>query len=272
VSDPFTLPGGIDPRADLELALRATRAAAEAVLPAFRAGGEVRYKTPDQPVTEADLLADRMLREALLGERPGYGWLSEETADSPGRLACEAVWIVDPIDGTNSFVAGYPEWVISVALAVRGVVVAGVVHNPATGEVHHALRGEGAFLGGDRIHVSATPPEAPARTVLASRSEMRGGELAFFADRWTLEPLGSCAYKMVKVADGRGDVFVSRSAKSEWDVAAASLIVAEAGGRATDARGGELRFNRPDPHVAGIAVTNGILHPVVMESLARLPG
>ena len=123
----------LDYAADLELALRAARAAGEVVMPWFRAGAEVRFKSPDQPVTEADLAADRLLQEILLGERPDYGWLSEETRDTPARLGKERLWVVDPIDGTNSFVQGRAEFAISIALVDRRRAVVGVVYNPAAG-------------------------------------------------------------------------------------------------------------------------------------------
>lgn len=249
-----------DPSADLDLALTAAHAAGAAVLPAFRSGQEVRYKGPEQPVTDADLLADRILRERLLAERPGYGWLSEETADAPERLARQAVWVVDPIDGTSSFVDGVAEWTVSVGLVVDGEAVLGVVFNPATGETYHAIRGEGAFRDGEPIHVSRTAEDAVSPSLAASRAEIARGDFAGLDGRWRLTPLGSTTYKMMYVADGRADAFLSRGPKSEWDLCAAELIVAEAGGRVTDASGAALRFNQPLPATQGVVVTNGALH------------
>jgi len=253
-----------DYAADLELALRAVRAAGEAVLPAFHAGQEVRYKAPDQPVTDADLAANRILHDVLLGGRPAYGWLSEETKDTPERLSKDRLWVVDPIDGTNSFVKGYPEFAISVALVDGGRAVVGVVLNPATGETYHAVAGGGAFLNGAPIRVSATGEAAAVRRIAASRAEMRRGELDRFAAPWRVSPLGSTAYKMAKVADGSFDVFVSAGPKSEWDVAGAAVIVAEAGGRVTRPGGDELRYNQPDPGWRGIVASNALLHDAVL--------
>src|SRR5687768_16122139 len=161
-----------DRQGDLELAIRAARAAGEAVMPSFGGGVEVRYKGPEQPVTDADLAADRVLREMLTGARPEYGWLSEETKDSPDRLSRERLWVVDPIDGTNSFVEGYPEFAVSIGLVERGRAVVGVVFNPATDELYHAMAGGGAFRDGAPIRVSATADAAAVRTVLASRWEI----------------------------------------------------------------------------------------------------
>jgi len=253
-----------DIAADLDLALRAIRAAGEAILPAFHGGQEVRFKGPDQPVTDADLLADRILREMLLGERPEYGWLSEETKDSPARLAKERLWVVDPIDGTNSFVQGIAEFGISVALVDQGEPVIGLVFNPATNELYHAAAGGGAFLNGAPIRVSATDERAEMRTLIGSRWEIRRGELAHFTAPWRVSPLGSTAYKMAKVADGTADVFVSSGPKNEWDVAGAAVIVAEAGGRVSGPTGEPFRYNQPDPAWRGVVASNGRLHQAVL--------
>ncbi|MET0397540.1 MAG: 3'(2'),5'-bisphosphate nucleotidase CysQ [Longimicrobiaceae bacterium] len=258
-----------DLRADLDLAIRAARAAGREVMRHFRGGGEVRYKSADQPVTEADLAADRLLRDALLGERPGYGWLSEETADSPERLGRERVWVVDPIDGTRSFVDGVAEFAVSVGLAVDGRAVVGVVYNPATDELYHASLGGGAFRNGAPVRVSGSPAGLPV--ALASRSEIRRGHFDTLRGEWELRPYGSTTCKMVRVADGSAHLFLSRGPKSEWDVCAADLVVREAGGGVTDAEGCELRYNRPEPFVRGVLATGGVDHGAVLARVAALP-
>lgn len=131
--------------ADLDLALRAVVDAGALVRRDFGAHGEVTHKSPDQPLTEADLAVDRTLRERLGAARPEYGWLSEETKDDRARLECDRVWIVDPIDGTRSFIAGLPECMICVGLAERGRAAVGVLHNPMTGELYWAVRDAGAY-------------------------------------------------------------------------------------------------------------------------------
>ena len=265
----MTSPGPHDPAADLELAVRAARAAGREVMKHFRGGGEVRYKSADQPVTEADLAADRLLHDVLLGERPGYGWLSEETADSPERLGRERVWLVDPIDGTRSFVDGVAEFAVSVGLAVEGRAVVGVVYNPAADELYHAVLGGGAFRNGVPIRVAGRPAGLPV--ALASRSEIRRGEFDAVRGEWEVRPFGSTTCKMVKVADGSADLFLSRGPKSEWDVCAADLVVREAGGDVTDAEGRELRYNRPEPFVRGVLATGGVDHGAVLGRVAALP-
>jgi myo-inositol-1(or 4)-monophosphatase len=239
--------------ADLGLALRAVEAAAAAIR-AHDGGGEVHHKSADQPVSEADLAADRELHRILCGERPEYGWLSEETVDSGERLARTFVWVVDPIDGTRSFLDGHPEYGISVALVQDGVPVVGVVANPATGETYHAVRGGGAYRDGVPIHVQADPAEP---VLLAARGDLHDGLFEDLPPGWKVRPLGSTVYKMVKVAEGMATAYLSAWTKHEWDVCAAALIVEEAGGTASDVRGRTLRFNRRDPAVHGILVCSG---------------
>lgn len=239
----------------------------------FRTETEVRYKDPEQPVTDADLAADRILHEMLLGERPGYGWLSEETKDSPARLSKSRLWVVDPIDGTNSFVLGRAEFAISIALVADGRPVIGIVFNPATGEMYHAVDGGGAFRDGSPIHVSGTDETAEARTLFASRWEMRRGELDHFVEPWRVLPMGSTAYKMAKVADGTADVFVSAGPKNEWDVAGAAVILAEAGGRVSSTTGEPFRYNQPNPGWRGVVASNGLLHDAALAlTRGHLPG
>jgi myo-inositol-1(or 4)-monophosphatase len=255
--------------ADLELAAEAARLAGIVVLQDFGGEHRVTHKGPDQPLTGADLAADRLLREVLGAARPGYGWLSEETADRPDRLRCDRVWIVDPIDGTRSYISGRPEFAISIGLAVAGAAVVGVVYNPGTGELFRCVRGGGAWLDGRAGALRVRPAGAP-RVLVASRTEIAAGELDPFADV-AVVPLGSTAYKLARIAAGEADVFLSRGPKSEWDVCAGALLVEEAGGRATDLAGRMLRYNRPDPEVDGIVATNGAGHDELIARLAGLP-
>jgi myo-inositol-1(or 4)-monophosphatase len=252
---------------DLDLALRAARRAGAAVLPMFHTGQEVRYKGPDQPVTAADLKADRILADVLRAARPEYGWLSEETADAPERLERPRVWVVDPIDGTSSFVKGRGEWVVSVGLVEDGEAVLGVVHNPATDETYHAVRGGGAYLNDAPIRVSGTPGSEAQPRMAASHWDAAHGEWRLAGHAWEMVPLGSTAYKMVKVADGTVDAYVSLGPKAEWDVCAPHVIVTEAGGRVTCPDGSAVRYNRSDPSWEGIAASNGRLHSAAMNLL-----
>jgi myo-inositol-1(or 4)-monophosphatase len=248
--------------ADLDLARAAVLAAGEAVLGYFRTDLDVRFKQVDQPVTAADLAADRILHDLLLAQRPEYGWLSEESAASPDRLQRRRLWVVDPIDGTNSFVEGRPEFVVSVGLVEGGAPLLGVLLNPVTGEMYHALRGGGAHRDGRRVAVAPPPPPGQRPALAASRWEMGLGEFATLEDGWSVQPLGSTAYRMAKVADGSVHAFFSRSRKSEWDVCAAALLVAEAGGTVTQTDGSALLFNQPVPAFDGVVCTGTVPIPL----------
>ena len=258
-----------DVAADLELAIHAAREAGVVVMESFRTEHQVTLKSPDQPLTQADLAADAILKRILLGNRLDYGWLSEETADNSARLKQAQVWIVDPIDGTRSYISGYPEFAISIGLAENDRAIAGVVYNPATDEMYAALRGGGAWrVGGDALNVQRA---VSARALVASRSEIGKGELQPFESAFTISGTGSTAYKMMKVATGEAQVFVSRGPKSEWDVCAGTLIVEEAGGRATDLKGRDILYNQKRTDVYGILATNGVLHSEVLDRIAELP-
>ncbi len=196
------------------------------------------------PVTLADHAADALLKERLPAIHRA-AWLSEETVDDPVRLTRDDVWIVDPLDGTKEFIAGLPEYAIAIGLARAGRCVLGVIHQPVTGDTWWAQAEKGAFLNGQPIRV------AEGHTLLASRSETRGGEFDTLAE-WNTTTIGSIALKLAYVASGRGAVTISRGPKWEWDVCAGSLIVREAGGSCADMFGGVMNFPTPFPKVRGV--------------------
>jgi myo-inositol-1(or 4)-monophosphatase len=249
-------------QADLDLAVSAAREAGVVIMKAFRTEQHVTHKSPDQPLTQADLAADALLKERLLAARPGYGWLSEETADTAARLQCERVWVVDPIDGTRSFIAGRAEFAISIGLAVAGAATLGVVYNPATAEMFKAVAGGGAYKEGRRLRLRAAGERA---VIAASRSEIWRGEFESFAGTYDLMPTGSTAYKLGKVAEGSADAFLSRGPKSEWDLCAGDLIVREAGGMVTDLAGAKLQYNREVPHIRGVLAAHETLHALIIQ-------
>lgn len=252
----------------LDLAREAALEAGRLVMGYYHDRYEVKDKGVNNPVTTADLEADRALHRILLGGAPGTGWLSEETVDSPERLAAEEVWVVDPIDGTKEFIMGIPEFAISIGLAVRGEVVAGVIFNPARNELFVAERGAGARLNGDPIRVSERASLEGA-SLDASRSECRRGEFEPYAGAFQVREMGSIAYKLARVAAGTADLTWSLGPKNEWDIAAGVLIVEEAGGRATDPEGAAFHFNQPRTKVKGILASNGRLHDPAIRAVAE---
>jgi len=212
-------------------------------------------------LTKADLEADRILRETLIGEFPQYGWLSEETKDDEKRLRCQRVWIVDPMDGTREFVMKTPEYVVSVALVEQGEGVLGVIYNPVTHELYEAVAGQGAKFNGRDIKSNHEIGSKPR--VEVSRSDIEKGRFASYESELALYPCGSIAYKLARVAAGQSDSTLSVTPKNEWDVAAGTVLVAEAGGIATDLDGIPYTFNQPKTLVNGVIAASQSVYPLV---------
>ena len=249
---------------DFELLHSAVREAGALALGYFGRKVASRQKADGTRVSDADLAVDVMLRNALTGARRDYGWLSEETADDPKRLEARRVWIVDPIDGTHAFLAGTPEWTIAAALVQDGKPVLAAVYNPATAEMFTARRGQGAYLNGEPIAVTR-------KNRIEGAAMIASGGL-FKKKVWT-EPwprmrlfwVNSVAYRLARIAQGSADATVSLTPKSEWDLAAPSLLVQEAGGRVTGTDGNPFLYNQPVPRVKGLVAAGEALHGLLIE-------
>jgi myo-inositol-1(or 4)-monophosphatase len=251
----------------LKQTIAITQAAGQAIMDFYQASFSVADKSPDNPVTDADLAADDLLHERLTALLPESGWLSEETADDPDRLSRRFVWVVDPLDGTKEFVLGVPEFTVSVALVKEGQPFLGVILNPATGELYFAQRGEGTYFNHQPSQASARQ-RLPGALIDASRSERKRGEFEPFENMVTLRTMGSIAYKLARISAGQADATWSRGPKNEWDICAGALLVEEAGGRCVDLDGRPFTFNQPFRKVNGIIATNGPLYEQVIAVLA----
>lgn len=248
----------------LEVAKEAARRAGQVILSYYSSQYEVQSKGADNPVTPADLAANRVLRETLLGAFPHAGWLSEESADDQERLQRDWVWVVDPLDGTKEFIQGIDEFVVVVALVAQQQAIIAVTYNPVRQELLYACHGQGAFCNGRPIRVKTTA-HLPGAVVLASRSETGRGEWERFQQVLTVQPTGSVAYKLAQVAQGKADMTFSLVPKNEWDICAGTLLVTEAGGRVSDPQGRPLLFNQPDPLRTGVVATNTLLYDQLMR-------
>ncbi|HMO29158.1 3'(2'),5'-bisphosphate nucleotidase CysQ [Enterovirga sp.] len=202
-------------------------------------------KAGGSPVTEADVEVDTFLKIRLSAMLPEAGWLSEETADNPRRLGRGFVWIVDPIDGTRAFLAGNPDWSIAIGLLVDGEPALGVLHAPAHETLYEAMRGGGAFRNGHAISVSG------ARDL--SRASVAGPGLLVdrlarrHPDIHRAPRIPSLALRIARVAEGSVDLGLISANARDWDIAAADIILQEAGGTLVDARSGVPAYNRPEP-------------------------
>jgi myo-inositol-1(or 4)-monophosphatase len=248
----------------LALAVReAARQAGAMAVPHFRSGEQTAarlwYKGQSSPVTEADIALDTFLKEHLTGLFPEAAWLSEETADDPVRLECSHVWIVDPIDGTRAFASGHPDWAISIALVKDGAPVLGVLHAPIHDRLYEAILGSGAWCNGERLHLCETEAPAPMRVAgpkpLVDRFERHTGPVE------RLPKVPSLALRLARVAEGSIDVGLVSHDSQDWDIAAADLILQEAGGRLTDFSGLAPRYNNPRPRHAEMIAVSSRLHP-----------
>ena len=255
---------------DLSLLIEAARIAGDIASPFWQAHPKVWEKDDDAgPVTEADLAVDAALHTFLREARPGYGWLSEETADSAERLTRERVFIVDPIDGTRSFIAGEKNWAHSLAIAEAGQITAAVVYLPMRDRLYSAARGQGAYLNGAAISVSARPDTTGA-TVLTARPNLLSHHWIGGTPEFVHKFRPSLAYRLALVAEGRYDAMITLRPTWEWDVAAGSLILSEAGGASLDGRGHAPLFNQPHPQIPRMIAAGQTLLPKIMERLILL--
>ncbi|WP_417666680.1 3'(2'),5'-bisphosphate nucleotidase CysQ [Roseibium sp.] len=256
--------------ADLELLVDAARRAGDVALGFFGKDPQTWFKDNNSPVSEADLTVDRFLADALLTARPDYGWLSEETADNPDRLEKKRTFIVDPIDGTRAFLAGGEEWTIVLAIVESGRPVSGVVFCPVRDEMFEAATGNGAYLNGKRIVVSS-PSGIEGATLTGPHSIVANKDVLGAGFQRTAN-VRSLAYRIALVAKGSVDVAAARASASDWDLAAADLLVQEAGGRLTDFTGHGVLYNKPETrHPALIAAADPLVKPVC-EALSRAIG
>ncbi|MEE3258711.1 MAG: 3'(2'),5'-bisphosphate nucleotidase CysQ [Candidatus Latescibacterota bacterium] len=235
----------------LEQAIAATRAAGALTLQYFGGVYQVEDKGSGDPLTTADLAVDAYLKKALLDIRPDCGWLSEETVDDHLRLEREAVWIVDPVDGTREFVEGLPEYVVAVALVEAGAPTLAVICNPAQDQLYAAVKDGGTSLNGQRVFCSEVQDLAKA-TATVSRREIKRGEIDPYRPHLgEIRPVGSVAYKLALAAAGACDLNFSVQPKNEWDVCAGDLLVREAGGQMLDRTAKVRSYNQRDPLIAG---------------------
>jgi myo-inositol-1(or 4)-monophosphatase len=236
--------------------------AAYVLMPFLGADIKAEAKAGGDPVTEADRAVNLALHHLLV--RPGEGWLSEESADDLTRLERDRVWIVDPLDGTREFVAGIPEWCVSIAWVEHGRAVAGGILNPATREMFIGSLETGLLYNARRAHVSQRNSLEGA-LVLASRSEVNRGEWRQVKNgTFRVRPMGSVAYKLACVAAGLADATWTLTPKHEWDVAAGVALVEAAGGFTRTITDVALTFNSRSPLLPGLVASGQALSRSVM--------
>jgi len=252
--------------AALAAAVDAARAAGRVALKYYHGGFEIALKPDATPVTQADREAERTIVDILGRAFPHHGFLGEEFG---GSGATETRWIVDPIDGTKNFVRRIPIWATLIALEEHGEITVGVIHNPVTGDLYTARRGGGAFLNGERLHVSSESDLGPAYLLHAG---LRGARTTRYWDgfmrlvdatdrqRGFGDYIGYCL-----IAEGKAEIYAEiypeGSGLKPWDLAPCRILVEEAGGRFTDLDG------RATIYSSSALATNGRLHDAAVAML-----
>lgn len=230
-------------------------------------------------VTEVDKACEEIVRRYVQEQFPDHQILGEEGVAPGSEASAQAVeesrnadylWVIDPIDGTTNFIHGFPASVVSIGIAHKGTVIIGVIYNPFMDELFVARKGQGAYLNGERIHVSteATLPEAvlatgfPTELAKARMLNMRG-MMALTPIVRNVRALGTAALHLAYVAAGRISGFWEMDLNA-WDLSAGSLLIQEAGGRVTDTRGVDYHLG-----VRHILATNGLIHDAMLDVLAK---
>jgi histidinol-phosphatase len=247
---------------EVTAAIAAARAAGEVAMRYYAGGFEVTIKPDQTPVTQADREAEQAIKRVLGRAFPNDGFLGEEFGEEGPKARR---WIIDPIDGTKNFIRHIPIWAVLIGLEEAGEVTAGVVFNPASGELLWARRGDGAWSGTERLRVSDC---AVMKDAFLLHSDLHLVRAAGYWDRF-VRMLDACArtrgfgdyYGYNLVAAGKAELYLETDLKP-WDAAPMKILVEEAGGRLTDFTG------TPTIYGGSVLATNGRLHDLALRALA----
>lgn len=233
----------------------------------FRKDITIETKPDGSKVSVADYAVNDLLKAELTAYDPRIAWLSEESEVSDERLDARHIWIVDPIDGTHSFLKGDKDWTIVAALIEEGEPILGAVYNPVQQELYMAEKGSGATLNGTPISVTDTENLKDTK-IIASKSQF---ERVFSNDHERPNRFWRCsmAYRIALVAAGKADATISMSPKNDWDIAAAHIILDEAGGRMSTQKGISISYNKPKLRHSGVLASNSpIYKPLISLTTA----
>ncbi|MES2750808.1 MAG: 3'(2'),5'-bisphosphate nucleotidase CysQ [Pseudomonadota bacterium] len=254
---------------DAALLADTVRAAGALALSLFRTELKTWTKGTSSPVSEADIAVNDLIEARLRAATPDYGWLSEESVDDASRLGKSLTWIVDPIDGTRAYLAGQIDWSVSIALVADGAPLLGAVFAPASDEFFFATRAQGAALNGAPITAAPGaainfPKIAGPKPMVERLGGMRDGE--------GLHPrIGSLALRLARVGEGSLDAAFAGGNSRDWDLAAADLIVHEAGGEMTTLAGERLVYNSRDVRHGLLVAAGRARHTHIVEHFRKYP-
>lgn len=217
------------------------------------------------PVTEADMAVNTFLHERLRALAPDYAWLSEETEDDRARLSAPRLWVVDPIDGTRSYMEGRTDWSISIALVDGGRPVVAALFAPAEECLFLAATGGGVTIDGAPMRLESH--EGLARLRIAGPKRSLERLAALLPDMQPQPKVYSLALRLARVASGDLDAALASAASRDWDLAAADLLVHEAGGALTALDGHVPLYNRDDPVHRPLLASGAGRHARLIELL-----
>lgn len=266
---------------EMSVALELAREAGAAILNLYEGPLDIKQKTDaydDEPVTEADTIANEIIVTRLRREFPGDGILAEESVDTEHRLDKDRVWMIDPLDGTTGFIDGNGDFAVQIGLTEDGECVLGVVYQPLTGVLYRAVSGNGAWV--------QRPEFEPERARVSDHGELSTMRLA--ASRSHRSPRmdrvvrafglkeeinrGSVGIKVGLIVEQQCDLYVHLSPRTkQWDTCAPEVILREAGGTITDLFGRPLRYNQADvQNRNGVIASNGVAHARIVASMLPL--
>jgi myo-inositol-1(or 4)-monophosphatase len=243
----------------------AVRSAGALALEASRKPLKTWVKGHDSPVSEVDIAVDALLKERLTAIMPDAGWLSEETEDDPARLAARRVWIVDPIDGTRAFIAGRPDWTISVALVEGDRPIVAALYAPVSEEFFLGVANGRVTRNG--VAIRASTGEGLAGVRVSGPKRFVDEIAAAVPDAVVVPRVHSLALRLARVADATLDVAFAGGASHDWDLAAADLLVHEAGGLLTTLEGSALSYNGAVPTHGTLVAAGRARHRAVSTLL-----
>lgn len=250
---------------ELDVAIRAAKAAGKILMSNFRTGVKAKTKFAKELVTPIDLLSEKTIVSILEKEFPDYSFLAEEKGSRDS--GSEFTWVIDPIDGTHNFFFGLPMFAVSIGLQKGNEMQCGVILLPVFDELYTAERGKGAFLNGKKIHVSKRPMEEAITNICGhvwtdykKLDALKGLIPQVFNSR----VLGSACFVLANIAAGNLDATVEFNDKP-WDFAAGWLLVEEAGGKFTDFEGQKMSFDK-----GAYLASNGVFHEKLVKAMEAL--
>jgi len=256
-------------RRDATLLGDVVREAGSLALKMFQTELKSWIKGTSSPVSEADMAVNDLVETRLRNATPDYGWLSEESADDPSRIGKALTWIVDPIDGTRAYLAGKTDWSVSIALVGNGSPLLAAVLAPASEQFFFAIKGNGATLNDKTISAAPGieinfPNIAGPKPLVERLGTMKEGE--------GLHPrIGSLALRLARVGEGTLDAAFAGGNSRDWDLAAADLIVHEAGGKMTTLAGEPLVYNSADVRHGLLVAAGRARHKHIVEYFRKHP-